>query len=790
MEFKIIYEKYAFRVISAICLCAGLSLYFNSLLDTGLSGSVLFFATVLFTMFFAASELVRNEAVGVWKKLLFYVFISLFTAALITLALLLKVPVADSFNWLFTSRDSGARQALTYSLISQTILLFAVTGVAFNLLRFRYIGLAMGAGLSAFCIVMAIFERNAGFLPILLMFSFIFTILHERILSKKTALTYLLPFMIIAGLITALLPSKQEPFRWEFVRNIIKGVQNIALNIGEQISYSFNINSGSHEFGVSMTGYSGSGNIGGAVTPSYSPAVKITNYIGAGKHIYLTGSVMDNYTGRGWTRTNNFDENFMPEHKLDVLELILALHHGGVFAKDEEERGEIFSMREVGIEYFGSRTRTMFHISKMMRAVVPSALRSNVGGSSMFFERSAGAGTAYRMVYADFNYDSEVLINLLNSSVYRSHNIETHVLERLITANFPGAVFGEIPVDYARLLERRQEKIHNIYTQLPDSVPERVFALAREITAGCESNYAKMAAIEQFLSGNFTYTRTPPIAALENGGDFADVFLFEMKEGFCTYFATAAAVLGRTAGIPTRYVQGYSSPAGTTSSFRSWNISENTAHAWVEAYIDGAGWIPFEPSPTFSEARYGEWVNRNAVLPPFSSPATPPHVPSPDEPGIDTPTYEPESHDPDSELRNIYLIAAAAGAVVIVIAIFAVFIGIYTASWRTRKKYRMSSPSERLLTDYKAILLLLEMISKNLLQQGETALSFALRTGDDALIKVTGIFERVRYGGEVLSAEEAGAGADYKEALLNQAKKHLLKRNKLKYYLYLTKFRN
>ncbi|MDR2559683.1 MAG: hypothetical protein LBC86_09125 [Oscillospiraceae bacterium] len=790
INFKTVYEKYAVRLMSAICLCAGFSLYFNSLLNTELSGAVLFFAAVISAALFAVFNFYN-------KKLMFYTVILLFAVLIVSLVLLLEIPVADSFNWLFYSRSPLAEHALTYSLISQIILLFAAVGVTFCLLYFKYARLAAGAGLLTFCIIMAVFERSAGFAPILLFFSFIFTVLHEWLLilfpqspislgigiSRKTALTYLLPFMIIAGFITAILPSRQEPIRWDFVRNIIKEVQNIVTTIGEQISIS--LGSRDYEFSISMTGYSDLGNIGGAIADSDKLAVRITNHTDAASHIFLTGSVMDYYTGRGWIRTNNFNHYPMPEYKLDVLEFVLALHYGGVFDesdKDENALGEIFAVREIGIEYLGSRTRTMFHVSKMMQVAVPGSYRTDTSGSSLFFERSAGAGTAYRVIYADFNYNSEVFTDLLENSIHRAHDIESRRLEQLISAHFSGVSFGRIPENYAQILEVRRREIHSVYTQLPDSVPERVYALAREITADYDSDYLKMSALEQFLSSNYTYTKTPQVSL--DDGDFADSFLFEMQEGFCTYFATAAAVLGRAAGIPTRYVQGYSAPAGTTANFQSWSIPENTAHAWVEAYIDGAGWVPFEPSPTFSEARYGEWINRRITASTPAIPAAPQTRPG-TAPSTPASIDSLESVEPDDGLQSIYLFIFIIGTAIIIVAFLAVFIGIYTAAWRARKKYKTSSPAQRLLMDYKTILLLLELSGNEKIPH-ETAKLFALRMNDETFIKITDSFEKVRYGGENISAEEAGIAADFKESLLKQAKKI---RGKLNYFLYLIKLR-
>lgn len=79
-----------------------------------------------------------------------------------------------------------------------------------------------------------------------------------------------------------------------------------------------------------------------------------------------------------------------------------------------------------------------------------------------------------------------------------------------------------------------------------------------------------------------------------NVTDFASWFMEESDTGYCVHFATAAAVLLREAGIPSRYVTGYLVQAveGETVTVRA-----KEAHAWVECYIAGIGWIAMEPTP-------------------------------------------------------------------------------------------------------------------------------------------------------------------------------------------------
>ena len=98
------------------------------------------------------------------------------------------------------------------------------------------------------------------------------------------------------------------------------------------------------------------------------------------------------------------------------------------------------------------------------------------------------------------------------------------------------------------------EEIRTRYLQLPDELPGRVRQLAQEITRGQTTPYDKAHAIEAYLRG-YPYdldVPTPPV-----GHDVADYFLFDLREGYCDYYATAMVVLARVNGVPARFVSGY-----------------------------------------------------------------------------------------------------------------------------------------------------------------------------------------------------------------------------------------
>jgi transglutaminase-like putative cysteine protease len=130
--------------------------------------------------------------------------------------------------------------------------------------------------------------------------------------------------------------------------------------------------------------------------------------------------------------------------------------------------------------------------------------------------------------------------------------------------------------------------------QLPSSYRIRALEqIAESETAGAHTEYAKVAALADWLSGrNFTYS------AAANGFDTAGgllTFLTKTRAGVCVQSAYAMTVLTRLLGIPARLVTGYT--AGTQDGKNSYVVKSSDDHAWTEVYFTGYGWILFEPTP-------------------------------------------------------------------------------------------------------------------------------------------------------------------------------------------------
>jgi len=147
---------------------------------------------------------------------------------------------------------------------------------------------------------------------------------------------------------------------------------------------------------------------------------------------------------------------------------------------------------------------------------------------------------------------------------------------------------------------------------------QRVAALAQQITRGLRSPYTKAKALEAFLRTNYRYSIAPP-PAWRSRRDVVAFFLFEAREGACDWFASALALMCRAVGIPARVITGFYSdeltPEGTLL------IRASHAHAWVEAYIDGHGWVTLDATPSSAITRrlsllqrLQQWVTRSYRL--------------------------------------------------------------------------------------------------------------------------------------------------------------------------------
>lgn len=313
------------------------------------------------------------------------------------------------------------------------------------------------------------------------------------------------------------------------------------------------------------TGYSVyDGDLGQPLQQDFTRAMVVESPV----PVYLRGETRSYYTGRGW-RNENFPA---------IL--------GSVDLRPANVQGEIIEVVVQAEQNFpGVSSSILFAPRYMLEFTSPGTTlqvtgRVNDHGDYLFRARGGiAAGDSYRM---------QVLI----------------------------------PDDDPELLRRATtHQADDRYRQA--DVPRRVRSLALDVVADADNAYDKAIALVDFLRGNYRYSLQ--VDPVPSGVDFVDYFLFEMDRGYCAHFSTAFVLLARCAGLPARWVKGYSS--GNRMSGNTFSVLNSHAHAWAEVWFDDHGWVPFEPTPPRSIA--------------------PPNTPGGDRPNLPDEDREPPETSPN-----------------------------------------------------------------------------------------------------------------------------------------------
>lgn len=154
--------------------------------------------------------------------------------------------------------------------------------------------------------------------------------------------------------------------------------------------------------------------------------------------------------------------------------------------------------------------------------------------------------------------------------------------------------YDDIPkllLTYTPMVQYKNAKKN--FLQVPKELKEPLRAMAKTITLSEHSDWTNAEAICQYLREQYTYCLH---SEQKDEGEYIYNFLFHSKEGVCQDFASSMALLCRSIGIPARYVTGYLVTEKNSETGR-YIVREKDAHAFVEVYIAGYGWMTFDPTP-------------------------------------------------------------------------------------------------------------------------------------------------------------------------------------------------
>ncbi|MEE8603613.1 transglutaminase TgpA family protein [Euzebya tangerina] len=147
------------------------------------------------------------------------------------------------------------------------------------------------------------------------------------------------------------------------------------------------------------------------------------------------------------------------------------------------------------------------------------------------------------------------------------------------------------PFDYAASVPTALDR----WTQLPDTVPQRVHDLAAQLMASAprQTPYSIAETMQDYIGEEIRYSLDGPITPED--ADPADHILFDSQVGWCEPIATSMVVMLRSVGIPARFVTGFQ-PGERQILSGQYIVRASNAHAWVEVFVPNHGWVAFDPT--------------------------------------------------------------------------------------------------------------------------------------------------------------------------------------------------
>ena len=556
--------------------------------------------------------------------------------------------------------------------------------------------------------------------------------------KKPFSALFLYPVCFLLALGAILLPAKEEPIKWEFFTNLFEGFTGTFDAIGDRFRIWFGAVPA--DFTISYADVNLSGKSSTLDARTGDLIMKIRPNATFRSNLYLRGSTKSEYTGTGWEdRSAELLEN---EAVLEAYEAMYSVRRADLVKEIDED---IYHRLTLDIEYTDLVTKSMLYSPLYMLARNDKNVSFEFSGANIRFHNFQRDGWDYEQIYFetnwgsptmqahlrsldDFDYDSD------NSSFY-AYSFTPYSVFREINGSFMGLdkeVFNE---NFRETLKARADAIDELYLQLPRSLPPRVSSLSYEICGDCETKYDKIRAIEAYFAENgYEYSLSPD--ALPEDRDFTDWMLFDEKSGYCTYYATAATVLLRCAGIPARYVEGVRIDR-KFGSLDTYQVSGVDMHAWCEAYLEGYGWIVVDATPGYGGSGIEEWTRKIINYHASASPVEEEIPPIPEEPEkTETPIELEEQISPEelarleaekrAAQRRLWMIVSIA---LVALVLLGLIIGYAVYKQSRRKSYRSASDSDKIRLLMRDILLYAGASGEKR-GENETVLEYADRLGE------------------------------------------------------------
>ena len=454
-------------------------------------------------------------------------------------------------------------------------------------------------GLLILCMIKGIHIEQIG---VALSLCYIFVCAIERIrygwnkiksLDNQGYIVWLVPFLALYVLLLSVMPYSEEAYDWAFAKRIYNNLHEKFLVWFENSS-----GEGNEDFGSFLSDFSEVGELEDNVSTDKKEIMYVSSNRSLLTNMYLPGKYYDTFRGGEWEQTVKGDTG---EYPLDALETLYAVKR-----YDPEWMSNYIRTTGITLTYGHFNTGYIF---LPLKSSYLNNTEYYIDGRDFKFGEQKGYGTTYNVSFYQMNLEGNSFIGLLETELEEDVEVWADVV-----ASYAPKAKKSLTMQDLDNYRQRMKQAYSKEIVLSDQVEEYL----EEITVECDTPYEKLKAIETALS-DYTYTLNPgalPVS-VDTPEEFLDYFLLESRQGFCTYFATAFTLLAQAEGYPARYVEGFC----VSSDFASGNTSvySDMAHAWPEVYLEGVGWIPFEPTPGYSALRYAGWIEEEPVTEPSAT---------------------------------------------------------------------------------------------------------------------------------------------------------------------------
>lgn len=311
------------------------------------------------------------------------------------------------------------------------------------------------------------------------------------------------------------------------------------------------------------------------------------------QNIYLRTREYNEYTGNAWENNDTYFRNYFNDgieslqiqnitafilknlkDELDFYDADEALYREMVGRYLIQVRN--FTYSDVPFAPYGAE----FETGTMKTDVMPETNRASVSKYTVY--------TAYDLQRFCDVFPAERFLSQWNMISAQIPSMQDAAYYQMLSAEEAYASF-----------------VRKAYTQVPGELKDVLSPYVSEtVEYNCASEMAFAKKIRDYFAMNYEYTLMP--GRVPQGRDGVEYFLNENRKGYCVYFASAATLIFRQAGIPARYVEGFIISTDMMQNADSDNsgnvtvaVADNKAHAWPEIYIAGYGWVPVEVTPGF-----------------------------------------------------------------------------------------------------------------------------------------------------------------------------------------------